>query len=179
MLRRFLDWIRSWFGTSDTSIYDGADKGIFVFFDGKETVHADPLVLYRRIMDVAPGLDADIKGGRSALKSAPACHLSAVDTIRDIFNIDHPVNDFDCSGTLTEIQCMALLDGFLKYCDSVKKNSPLTSTSAEVPSPSGEPSNGIIPPLTPSPSGSGSTVTEPNINSLTPSLSEPVSSTAP
>lgn len=169
MVARFIAWLKSWFVRS-TDIYHADERLIFKFFNGVRWVHGDPLVLYRRLMDVAPVLSVDIKVAQSELKAAPEAHKSVVKTTREIFGISAPNDEFDCAGTLSEAELQFLLDDFLAYANGEKKNTRRITTFAEVHLPTGNSSPVVSQPIKSS-SDSGSTAAEASTNSLTPSPS--------
>lgn len=122
-------WFKSWFSRSAMpyDVYRPKERMIYSFWNGEKIVTADPLVLYKRVMDCGPELAIDMKVSKSASKDATKAHGKAIDKIRNIFKIKEIEQ-----GGLTELEGMDLLDHFLTYCDVVKKNSsilPMQSTS--------------------------------------------------
>ncbi len=174
MLSRFLTWLLSWFHRGSADLYHADERLIFKFFNGVKWVHGDPLVLYRRLMDVAPVLSVDIKVAQSESNAAAIAHANVLKMTREIFGVEPPSGPIDCRGTLSETQLQILLDEFLMYTDDVKKNSRPNMICAEVPLPTGKSSPAGSQP-TPSSSDSGSTVAEASISSPMPSPSEQVS----
>lgn len=177
MLSRFWTWLLSWFVRGSMDIYHADERLIFKFFNGVKWVHGDPLVLYRRLMDVAPVLSVDLKVAQSQLKAASVAHANVLKMTREIFGVAPPTDPIDCLGTLSETQLQILLDEFLTYVDDVKKNSRPNMICAEVPSPTGKSSPADSPP-TSSSSVSGSTAVEASTSSPTPLPSEAVSLSA-
>lgn len=144
--------------------YSPKERKIYRYFDGRETVFGDPMAIYKRLMNHGKELDIDLKvavnyGG---VQSTTA-HNKAVERVRDIFALKSLGE-----GGLTESEAMDLLDHFLAYIDSLKKNSSHLQTfsiSSREPSDS---SNGN--PDISSSSESGSTAAEPSIARPEPSL---------
>lgn len=137
-------------------LYEPSSRAIYSYFDGKNVVSRDPIVLYRKVAEVGQELSVDIRAANSVLsaKIAAAGQAGVVKKIKQIFG----VTSFEEGGGLTETELMALLDHFLEYCDRVKKNSnPLTTTTPEISSTSTtdtKENTGNTPPTTPTPDSS-------------------------
>lgn len=146
---RLLRWL---FGKRKTyDIYHPRERMIYHYFDGQKVVHADPLQLERKLMDVGPELSIDMKVAKSISKDAAKAHTEMVKKCREIFNVKSVEE-----GGLTELETVLLLEHYLAYTDEVKKNwsrivTPPTATSAPYAC-----SLDVAPP-TPNSSGSGST----------------------
>lgn len=139
-------------------LYAPAEKTIYSYFNGERLVEADPIVLYKRYMDVSTDLDTFLRVARSASKDAAKMHGKACEKIRQIFNVKPPPeeDEADCTGTLDQTALLGLLGHFHRYCGGVKKNMnppATTSTATSQPTPA---SSDDGPPTSPS-SGSGST----------------------
>lgn len=115
-------WLRRRGGTN--AYYPG-EMQIYSYFDGKQVVRADPMTLYKRVMEVGPELAIDIKVANSVSRDANKAHEGLLKKIRTIFNV-RPLEE----GGLTEVATANLLDHFLIYTETVKKNSSLLSTSS-------------------------------------------------
>lgn len=140
-----------WNGRSRDDVFNPTERKIYSYFDGEKTVKADPMALYKKIAGIGPELSIDIKVAQSRSKDNVKAHTQAMEKVRGIFNIK-PFEE----GGLTEAELQALLDHFLTYCEGVKKNSKMFTTSlpsSEASPTSTEPAVQIIQPS----SGSGST----------------------
>lgn len=161
---KFLDWLKSLFSKKAVideadrfDVYKPSDRMIYEYFDGKQQVRRDPIVLYRKISEVGQELSVDIRAANSKLSNTIAMkgHESVIKKVKTIFG----VTSFEEGGGLTEVELMSLLDHFLFYCDAVKKNlNPLTTSQTEVSSPT-EPTSAETPPIV-NTSDSGSTASE-------------------
>lgn len=146
---RLLRWL---FGKRKTyDIYHPKERLIYSYFDGQKVIHADPLQLERKLMNVGPELSIDIKVARSISHDAVTAHVNMIEQCRSIFNVK-PIEE----GGLTELETVLLLEHYLAYTDEVKKNLNRTATLATGTwAPSG-PSLRESPPI-PNSSASGST----------------------
>ena len=159
MLRRL--WLWHWLTGREEDrhdLYAPSEKTIYRYFNGSRIVEADPIVLYKRYMDVVTDLDVHLRVARSASKDAAAAHGKACQKIRSIFNIKPPPeeDEADCTGTLDQTALLALLGHFHRYCGGVKKNTSPTATTSTATSPPTPDSSADGPPTPPS-SASGST----------------------
>ena len=116
-------------------VYKPRQRLIWSYYNGERLVQADPLVLWKQIMAVAPALDIDFKVSQSVSRNAETAHKALVQRIRDIFHIKSLENDFEVVNTLTDAECIDLLNKFLSYCGWVKKNSSNSVTTATATSP--------------------------------------------
>ena len=141
----------------DCDLYQPEERLIFTYFDGSTTLmKADPMVLYRRVMDIAPSLSVDISVARSQHKDADKAYLSMLDHIRKVFG----VKKFE-EGGLTEPETVALFDKFNAYCEEVQKKTKNLATSPTATSPTSQPFIPGGPTISPT-SASGSTVNAPS-----------------
>lgn len=155
MLRWLARWLLRWLlRPASTDLYHPKERLIYSYFNGEKVIRADPLILERKLMSVGPELAIDIKVSRSISQDAAKSHTEVVKKIRDIFNVK-PLEE----GGLTEVETVSLLEHYLEYTDSVKKNSSLIATPAMETSVPSVPSLAGSPP-TPSSSASGSTGNE-------------------
>ncbi len=127
------NWIKSWFVQSSTEpfdIYHPKERTIFHYWNGEKVIDADPLPLYKKMMEVGPELKVDLQVSNSQLKDAPIAHDKAIGKIRKIFTL----KSFD-EGGLTEVETIALLEHFLIFCEYKKKggNQPPTSQTETSP----------------------------------------------
>jgi hypothetical protein len=179
-------WLKKLLGFSSeeeepSDLYRPGERTIYRYFDGEREVVADPLPLYKRVMDVGPELDVDIRVARSPMRGNKEAFDSALRKIRVIFDLK-PFRDAGEGKVegLTELEAFALLDHFMRYSNSVKKNMNHSQISAEETSVPSEPSSAGSPP-TSSSSASGSTGGAPSTASPEPSPtgSESPSETSP
>ena len=150
----------SWFKKRN-DIYSPKERKIFSYFDGERTVKADPLALYKRVMDKGPSLSIDIAVSSSQSKDAAKAQKELVENIRKIFNVKSLTNEIECVGTLTDTEVLNLLDMFMDYTADVKKNSKTLPTTATTTPLSTTSKNDQA---TTSTMDSGSTKTEPSIS---------------
>lgn len=160
-------WIASWFKSADRfDTYSPAERLIYSYSNGSEVIAADPMLLWKNLMKVGPELSIDIKVANSPSKDAPKAHTEMLDKIRTIFG----VVPFSSGKGLTEIETAKLLDHFLIYCETVKKNTKpsVTSSTNSEDSPTSSPDGQTIS----SSSDSGSTANEASTESPTQPPSE-------
>jgi hypothetical protein len=139
--------------------YKPKDRKIYRYFDGTKEVAGDPMVLYKRFMDVAPEMRVYWKVSRSPSKYATKAHCDLIVKIRQVFEIKTLAE-----GGLSEPECEDLLDHFLIYVELVKKNSGMQAISVSETSRATPPSSAENP-ATPNGSASGSTAEEPKTES--------------
>lgn len=167
--------IAGWFKSKPREtgdVYKPHERLIYRYWNGKEIILADPLILYKRVMEVGPSISIDFKGAVSPLKKAPQYHDSLVATVRKVFSINSLAD-----GGLTESESLDLLDHFLTYVESLQKK---TSTSVILPtatSASSDSSSADSQP-TPNTAASGSTGSESVTVGRTPSPTEQESPSA-
>lgn len=132
-------WLRSLFsgGLSKTEapprldLFDPKERMIYEHMYGynaageKVFVRKDPMALWQRVTEQQASIDADIKVARSPSRAAAERYAALCLKLRGIFQIP----PFD-QGGLPDALLLQLLGHFLAYTDSLKKNSPQTSTSA-------------------------------------------------
>ena len=165
-------WLRSLFGKKEEfalDLYKPSLRQIYRYYDGQKVVTADPLVIYKRLMDRGPTLAVDMKVSATTMKGNVKAHDDSLRKIREIFDVK-PLDQ----GGLTEIETLALLDHYLVFEDVQKKIAPRRPTSPGETSPSSSPSTDAAPP-TPSSTDSGSTDAGPSTEPPTPPPSEPES----
>jgi len=168
MFSRFWAWLKAWFVKPDDSIYQPTERLIYSYFNGEKLVIADPQVLYRALMDVAPELSADINTSNSQSKFWKQANDNAVKNVRNIFSIK-PLPE----GGLGELELFELLFHFIDYCDRLKKvrsPSQMSSVSLAAPIPTSEVKSQPIDNTL----ASGSTEKEPSTVEPEPSPTEPV-----
>lgn len=144
-------WLKAWFVKERLGVYAPKERLIYRYFDGSKEVAADPADLYRKLMDVGPELSADVAVASSPSKAAREATGKAIEKVRGIFGLQ-PFPE-----GLGEAEAYELLDHFVGYCTSVKKNLarlPMYLRNTPASSPAG--------PDTSSSSASGSTVNDPS-----------------
>ena len=125
------NWLKSLFkrGASNAprfDVYSPEERAIYSYNDGEKIVRADPLTLYRKIMEVGPSLAIDLKVSTSTLmKEADKtkAHYSLLKQIREIFNL----KSFE-EGGLTELETVEILDHFMTYSNDLKKKQKMNVT---------------------------------------------------
>ena len=123
-------WLKKWLGNrlsrEPHDLFHPQERAIYRYFNGKELITTDPMVLYKKIMEIAPELDIDIKVANSQSKDAGKSYESMLIKIRNVFTIKSLVE-----GGLTETETVQLLDHFVSFNERIKKNSPAYATSSE------------------------------------------------
>lgn len=102
-------------------VYEPGARRIYSYFDGEKVVAADPMVLWRNLMEVRGDLSAHLSLAFAPMdsKDKPQAYAKAAALSRKIFS----VREFH-EGGLTEAEAVNLVQHFWRYCDGVKKNSP-------------------------------------------------------
>ena len=117
--------LRNWFGGGDRlDLFQPHERRIFTYWNGKEKVQADPMVLYKKIMEVGPSLGIDMKVAGSLSKDNIKAHHKMIATMRDIFS----VAPFEQGGLLQD-EVEDLFFQFMEFNDFLKKNSRQAATS--------------------------------------------------
>lgn len=125
-------WLKNLFRRKERyDVYTPSEKCIYTYWNGKEWANADPIAVFRRLKEVWGDLSVDMKVARSPMKDATIAHRKALDKIRKIFNLAPLRDDLYADNTLTDVQASDLLDHFLTYVGSLKKNSSQIPTSVE------------------------------------------------
>lgn len=164
---------KNWFTPGETyNVYALGERLIYHYFDGQQMVAADPLVVYKAMMDVGPELAIDIKVSLSPLKEARTANDNLLKNIRKIFN----VKPF-AEGGLTDVETAGLLDHFLVFCAQLKKNSSPSAISS-MPSADSNATSANGPPTLRT-SDSGSTASVPSTAAPEPLPSGPASPSVP
>lgn len=143
MLTRFINWLlRRTPAVEDLlDVYQPRERAIYRYFDGQKQVSADPLALHYRYCDRSGDLGVMARVANSICKDAGKAFLDVVRYIREIFELK-PVAE----GGLTDNEAVELLAHFLRYIETVKKNSPPSSMSAPATSAPSAPSSDAGPP---------------------------------
>ena len=138
-----------------------------------EWVSADPILLWKRLMEVAPGLRADMATAELPSKFADIAQERALDAIRGIFD----VKPLDGEGKgLTQDETLELFDHYLIWTQRLKKAGSRFATFFRKSADSNLSS--VESPATSSSSESGSTESDSNTDQPQPSPSEPESPSA-
>lgn len=120
-------WFTSLFRSSKDKydLYHPAERSIYHYWNGKERIDADPMVIYKRLMEISSDLSVDIKVAASTSKDNYKKHDCMIEGIAKVFQVESLGK-----GGLTNIETIDLLNHFLNFCDRVKKNSNLFPTSS-------------------------------------------------
>lgn len=103
-------------------LYSPAECLLYGYWNGHKYVFQDPLVLYKRVMEIGPELSINIQVANTPIKGNIEASNSLMAQIRKVFDIEpYDKEKPDASG-LTEIGLTNLLGHFLTYCDEIKKN---------------------------------------------------------
>jgi hypothetical protein len=154
-LSRLFGFLLAPFRPRPEDVYFPRERTIYRYWTGKGVRSGDPMVLYKRMMEVGPALSIDIKLAQSQSKDAKKGHDRMISTIRDIFFLD----GLD-KGGLSEIETAQVLDHFLRFCERIKKKqNPLPTIST--PSEDSTPTSEEKPPATEPSSDSGSAEKDP------------------
>lgn len=149
-----------------SDLFQPEQRLIYSYFNGQKVVSVDPLVLYRKTLEQGPSLSIDFKVANSPSKDAAKAYTSLMIHLRRIFDVAEYQQ-----GGLTETEMMQLLEHFLRYCNSIKKNwSPLPTSATATLAPSA--SSTVDDPATPNSLDSGSTDVASCTNVPEPSPSE-------
>lgn len=159
-------WLKNLFKKKQDP-YTSSEREIFTFWNGVKWVRGDPMVLYKRMMDVGPSLSINMKVADSPSNAAGKAHDDMMMQIRGIFGLK-PLDGVDSNGTLTDSRAQDLLSDFMEFCDTVKKNSRKSPTTSK-PSEESKLTSGAAPPIS-NTSDSGSTADVPSTASPEPSL---------
>ncbi len=174
MLGKMFFRIWYWWNKDRSDLYHPGERKTFTFWKGEKEKWAteDPMVLYGRLADIGPELDADWKLARSISKNADIGYKSVVASAREIFQVKSL-----SEGGLTELEVFELFGKFVAYFGGVKKNTQATATPTPETSPTTESVSATDPPTKPS-SASGSPDNGPSTASPAPSPSVPESPSA-
>jgi len=171
MFNRFINWL---FPKKDSDGYTPTERHVFKFNNGFKTVVADPLVIWKKLMEKFPEISQAGKVAYSQSKDALTFHDKLIEQIRLLFDLK-PYDDASLSELekwpLTTDETLALLNDFLAYCEEAKKKLNLLPISFRIIKECSK-SDGDLP--TENGSDYGSIVNEPSIDKPTSSLSEPV-----
>lgn len=138
MFRKLVDWLVGLLfkapvqqvipqdeGSDD--LFRPSERRIYRYFDGKDVVHADPMVLWSKLMEKAPELNIDLALARSVSKEREKGRRGAVSKVRGVFDV-LPYDGGTKTG-LTDAECMMLMSHFMDYMGAVKKNGQDPPTS--------------------------------------------------
>ena len=153
------NWLRNMFKRDKENSFDfykPKERKLYKYWDGQKIVEEDPMILWKRMMEVRPELITSIKLSQSIHKDAVLGHNDMVSYMRKIFFVK-PYGE----GGLTESELSNLFDHFMSFCWTVKKKVNTYATSATETSPSTE-SSSVESHPTEKPLGFGSTEKEPN-----------------
>ncbi len=141
MIAKFLKWMLSFLEKSESaappapkeddfllSLYQPQERLIFKYFNGKEVVSADPMVLFKRYAAVQGDFNHQIRAIAAGWKPSTgddslALHTKVTDTMRQILDLP-PFAD----GGLSDAEVGNCFAQFIQYSQVVKKNSSLFPT---------------------------------------------------
>lgn len=118
------DWFFKLFQRRDVDYYKPKERLLYKYFDGMKTITADPMVLYRRLMEKGTDLSLDMQVASSMSKDRFKARVSMIEKIRFIFSIKSLEE-----GGLTEAECENLIDHFVSWCENLKKKLNQSQTS--------------------------------------------------
>ena len=145
-----------WKAKEDGFFYEPKERAIYKYWDGQKYVDEDPMLISRRMAEVAPELKIDLTVADSPSKDAAKAAVMAVQKARKIFN----VKAF-AEGGLLEDELWELFNSFLEWRNGVKKNLKKSVTSVTATPPSIESSPAVNPSVTENGLASGSTADVP------------------
>lgn len=140
MLSKLLTWLLSLFAKDKYAMYSPKEREIYCYFNGEKAVRADPMPLFKSIMDQYNDLSIDFKMAAMPSKDASKAWDNAVGRVRAIFGIKK-LED----GGLTERETVDLYNHFWDFIEAVKKNSP----SYQTPPADGLPTSASCTPVCP------------------------------
>lgn len=111
------------------SIYQPQERFLYKYFNGEKVTAVDPLAMFKKFLDIQGDLLGAIAVARSEMKDARKEDDKAVKMCREFFGVK-PWDPETQTG-LTELESLNLMDHFIDFCESVKKNSNPTQTSPE------------------------------------------------
>lgn len=110
-------WFFKLFQKEDVDYYKPKERLLYKYFDGQKKVLADPMVLYRRMVEKGTELSLDMQVADSMSKDRFKARIAVIKKINDIFSIKG-----QNEGGLTEAESEGLLTHFINWCDDLKKN---------------------------------------------------------
>lgn len=144
------------------NVYNPKERLIYKYWNGKEMIKADPMTLYKKIMDVGPTIAIHHQVSKSQSKDAKAAHDSLIEEVRKIFGV-YSLEDVPDTG-LGQVESLGLMNHFLDFVSNLKKNSRISqiqSSPSEDSIPTLEENDQLIS----NTSDSGSTGAEPSTES--------------
>ncbi len=163
-------WLRDLWPAKRRGEYSERERAIFRYWNGAKWINADPMMVWKRLAAKGADIDAAAIGADSQWKGNMKCHDDLVRYIRDIFELKTPTS-LDVTDTLSEPECVDLLNDYYTYSGMAKKKENPTPTSATETSPTTAPTSDAAPP-TPSILVSGSTDSAPPIAPVTSPIAE-------
>lgn len=109
--------------------YTPQERVIYHYFDGKNTIRADPTVLMKRVISKWDYISTQVKVAKSPSQGAEQAQRDVNNAIREIFDVKPLEKNADGTG-LTDPEVNNLLSDFLEYCEALKKNMRTSSTSS-------------------------------------------------
>ena len=137
MFKKWWDWILSFFVRNQEERYDvykPSERNVYHYHKGytpDTLVKADPVTLWKKVMDKGAEIDADWKAASiPQSKFAKGARENLLKNVREVFGL----KTFE-EGGLSEWDAMDLLMHFMTYCGMLKKSvspSPTSSSNGEV-----------------------------------------------
>lgn len=100
----------------------GGDRPVYRWFDGRDMVSADPVILHQRYSRVAVALRTDLMNMNAGPDTGVVAesHATKADaTTRDVFSLRTPEE-----GGPSRKECLDLLQHFLRYCEELTAGLP-------------------------------------------------------
>lgn len=113
----------------DFSIYHPKERLIYKYWNGKELIAADPMTLYKKVMDVSAELAIHFSVAKSQSKDAKDAHENLIETVRKVFGVRSLEETPEGLG---QTESISLLNHFLAYCNRLKKNSRTFATTSKL-----------------------------------------------
>lgn len=116
------------------------DRTIYKFFDGESVRKVDPKPIHTKLLAKRNEISADYKTAVFEIPNefTEKAEISFYKTVRELFNLpplgpDYRV-EYQVDGktvkTLSDAECLAVLDDFILFVETVKKNIPQSPTSS-------------------------------------------------
>lgn len=124
MIRKLFRWLLTFFKIlpkPGIDLFRPEERLLYGYWNGSTTIWADPLVLYKKLMEIGPEISINIKVANSPMQGNIEASNSLAKQIRSIFNIAPFDPSNKTSNGLTESELIALLGHFLNYSEDVKK----------------------------------------------------------
>lgn len=118
-------WLKNMFRKRGSGLdyYHPEERLIYTYFDGEVDRSVDPAPLHEAILAKKELIYADFKTmDFGDEKFGPIAEARLTKTIREVFGLKPLGENFSAKGTLTNGECLVLIDHFLLYVDEkIKK----------------------------------------------------------